>query len=169
VIERLELHGVVVETLSEPRELEVEVYHLGEPQYGEEPFEGRLQVEAETTLERRRMVFPPGSVRVPVDQPLGTLAVLLLEPASPDSFFQWGFFLPVFQRTEYGESYALESLAQQMLKDPEIEAAFRRRLEEDPELAADPQQRLDWFYQRSPFIDERWRVYPVAREIFQDK
>ncbi len=169
VIERLELHGVVVETLSEPRELEVEVYHLGEPQYGEEPFEGRLQVEAETTLERRRMVFPPGSVRVPVDQPLGTLAVLLLEPASPDSFFQWGFFLPVFQRTEYGESYALESLAEQMLKDPEIEAAFRRRLEEDPELAADPRQRLEWFYERSPFFDERWRVYPVAREISQDK
>ena len=42
--------------------------------------------------ERRRERFAPGSARVPTDQPLGDLAVLLLEPASPDSFFQWGFF-----------------------------------------------------------------------------
>ena len=165
VIERLKLHGVVMETLSKPREIEVEVYRLGEPQYGEEPYEGRLTVRADAALERRRKVFPPGSVRVPVDQPLGTLTVLLLEPASSDSFFQWGFFLPVFQRTEYGESYVLEPLAEQMLADPEIEAAFRRRLKEDPKFAADPRQRLEWFYERSPFFDERWRVYPVVREV----
>ena len=165
VIERLLLHGVTVETLSEPREIEVDVYHLGEPQYGEEPYEGRFTVKAEATLERTTQIFPVGSVRVPVDQPLGNLAVLLLEPASPDSFFQWGFFHPVFQRTEYGESYALEPLAEQMLSDPEVEAAFHRRLEEDPEFAANPRQRLEWFYERSPFFDERWRVYPVAREI----
>jgi hypothetical protein len=114
------------------------------------------------------MQFPAGSIRVPVDQPLGTLAVLLLEPASTDSFFQWGFFFPVFQRTEYGESYALEPLAEQMLTDPEVEAAFHRILKEDPDLAADPRQRLEWFYRRSPFFDARWRVYPVAREMPPD-
>ena len=168
VIERLKLHGVAFESLSEPREIDVELYRLGEPQYGEEPYEGRLTVEADATLERRRVLFPPGSVRVPVDQPLSTLAVLLLEPASSDSFLQWGFFLPVFQRTEYGESYVLEPLAEQMLTDPKVEAAFRSRLDEDPEFAADPRQRLEWFYERSPFFDERWRLYPVARELSPD-
>lgn len=165
VIDRLKLHGVIVEALSEPRAIDVEVYRLGEPQYGEEPYEGRLTVKAEANLERRRMLFPAGSVRVRVDQPLGTLAVLLLEPASSDSFFQWGFFLSIFQRTEYGESYVLEPLAEQMLADPAIEAAFSLRLKEDPAFAADPRQRLEWFYERSPFFDDRWRVYPVAREI----
>jgi len=165
VIERLKLHGVVVEELSEPRKVDVEVYRLGEPQYGKEPYEGRLTVKAEASLERRRMLFPAGSVRVRVDQPLGTLAVLLLEPASSDSFFQWGFFLSIFQRTEYGESYVLEPLAEQMLADPAVEAAFSLRLKEDPAFAADPRQRLEWFYERSPFFDERWRVYPVAREV----
>lgn len=165
VIERLDLHGIDFEVLDEPREVEVETYRLGEPQYAEAPYEGRLTVEAEATLESRRMEFPAGSIRVPVDQPLGTLAVLLLEPASPDSFFQWGFFLSVFQRTEYGESYVLEPLAEQMLGDPKIEAAFHQRLAEDPEFAASPRKRLEWFYERSPFFDERWRLYPVAREI----
>ena len=168
VIERLKLHGVAFETLSEPREIEVAVYRLGEPQYSEEPYEGRFTVKAEAKLEEQRVQFPAGSIRVPVDQPLGTLAALLLEPYSTDSFFQWGFFLPIFQRTEYGESYALEPLAQQMLTDPEVEAAFHRKLKEDPEFAADPRRRLEWFYQRSPFFDERWRVYPVAREIPPD-
>lgn len=168
VIERLELHGVAFEVLSEPREIDVELYRLGEPQYGEEPYEGRLTVKADATLERRRTLFPAGSIRVPVDQPLGTLAVLLLEPASSDSFLQWGFFLPVFQRTEYGESYVLEPLAEQMLTDPEVEAAFRSRLDEDPEFAADPRQRLEWFYEHSPFFDNQWRIYPVARELSPD-
>jgi len=168
VIERLKLHGVAFEILTTARELEVEVYRLGEPRYGEEPYEGRFTVQAEAFLERRRVRFPKGSVRVPVDQALGTLAVLLLEPASQDSFFQWGFFLPVFQRTEYGESYTLEPLAEQMLNDPEIEAAFRLRLDEDPEFAGDPRRRLEWFYERSPFFDERWRIYPVARELAPD-
>ncbi len=45
-------------------------------------------------------------MRVSTDQALGELVVLLLEPDSPDSFFQWGFFLEVLQRTEYIEAYA---------------------------------------------------------------
>ncbi len=152
VIERLKLHGVVVEELSEPRKVDVEVYRLGEPQYGEEPYEGRLTVKAEASLERRRMLFPAGSVRVRVDQPLGTLAVLLLEPASSDSFFQWGFFLSIFQRTEYGESYVLEPLAEQMLADPAVEAAFSLRLKEDPAFAADPRQRLGVVLRAQPVL-----------------
>ena len=32
------------------------------------------------------------------------------------------------------------------------------------ELAADPRARLMWLYRRSPWFDERWNRYPVARE-----
>ena len=111
------------------------------------------------------MTFPAGSVRVPTDQPLGDLAVLLLEPDSPDSFFQWGFFLEVLQRVEYVEGYVMEPLARRMLeRNPALKRAFEKRLAEDADFAADPRARLMWFYERTPYFDERWRVYPVARE-----
>jgi len=166
VIERLEAHGVNMEILAEPRTLEVEMYRLGEPEYDDEPFEGRLRVTAEATPHLVQQTFSSGSARVSTDQPLGVLASLLLEPTSPDSFFQWGFFSQVFQRTEYAESYVLEPLAEQMLADdPALRAEFEKRLAEDEEFAASPRQRLSWFYERSPLLDTRWRLYPVGREL----
>lgn len=167
VIERLATHGIVLEILSQSREVEVEMYRLGDPEYGENPFEGRLRVEVSSvTAERVRQTYPTGSARISVDQPLGVLVALLLEPESPDSFFQWGFFNGIFQRTEYAESYVLEPLAEQMLDyDPALQHEFEKRLAEDEEFAASPGKRLSWFYERSPLLDSRWRLYPVGREL----
>jgi hypothetical protein len=165
VIRRLELHGIEMERLAEPREVEVTMYRLQDPQLDDEPFEGHVRVSAETTVEKRTEIFPPGSVRISTDQPLGDLAILLLEPAAADSFFQWGFFHSVLQRTEYMEGYVVEPLAERMLaEDPQLEMEFRKALLSDPELAADPRARLRWFYARTPYFDARWRLYPVARE-----
>ncbi|HEX4952517.1 MAG TPA: M14 family metallopeptidase [Thermoanaerobaculia bacterium] len=165
VIERLRLHGVRFEVIPEPREVEVEMVRLTEAQLGDQAFEGRVTVTATPLPERRREWFPAGSARVPTDQPLGDLAVLLLEPASPDSFFQWGFFHELLQRTEYVEAYVMEPMAAAMLaQDPALAAAFEKRLTEDAAFAADPRARLQWFYERTPFYDERYLLYPVGRE-----
>jgi len=166
VIERLEAHGIEMEILAQHRELELEMYRLGSPEYSDEPFEGRLRVEAEATPTLLRQTLAPGSARISTDQPLGVLATLLLEPSSTDSFFQWGFFSGIFQRTEYAESYVLEPLAEQMLEnDPALRQEFEARLAEDEEFATSPRQRLTWFYERSPLLDTRWRLYPVGREL----
>jgi hypothetical protein len=102
---------------------------------------------------------------VPTDQPLGDLAILLLEPGSPDSFFQWGFFLSVLREPEYAEPYVMESLAAEMLaRSDSLAAEFRAKLAADTTFAASPEARLGWFYHRTPYADERWRLYPVGRE-----
>jgi hypothetical protein len=160
------VHGIEMERLHEARTLDVEFYRVLEPRLASTPAEGRVPVSATFVAERRSAAFPAGTVRVSTDQPLGTLAMMLLEPAAPDSFFRWGFFHAVLARTEYVEAYIMEPTARRMLaEDPALGAAFERALAEDPTLAADPQARLQWFYRRTPFPDERWRVYPVAREI----
>jgi hypothetical protein len=166
VVERLAAHGIQLERIEEERRLEVEVYRVAGAELASEPFEGHIRVTAAPTLERRRQRFAAGSVRVGLDQPLGLLAALLLEPASPDSFFQWGFFLEILQRAEYAEAYVMAPTAEGMLEaDPKLAAEFRSALEADEELAADPAGRLEWFYSRTPWFDERWNLYPVAREL----
>lgn len=165
VIERLEAHGIAIERLRDAREVEVEMYRLNDPKLDGEPFEGHVMVKATPVAERRRERWPAGSVRVTTDQPLGDLAVLLLEPASPDSFFQWGFFHEVLQPTEYVEAYIMEPMAEAMLgEDPVLRAELETALRADPKLAADPAARRQWLYRRTPFFDERWRLYPVGRE-----
>ena len=166
VIERLAVHGVKFERLEEPRTVEVEMLRLIEPQLEEHPYEGHVRVSAKVKVERHTIEYPTGAVRVSTNQDLGTLAILLLEPESPDSFFQWGFFHEVLQRTEYVDAYVMEPMAERMLKEsPQLKQEFEQKLKDDPEFAADPKARLMWFYRRTPFFDQRWNLYPVAREI----
>jgi hypothetical protein len=166
VIERLELHGIELERIDAPREVEVEMYRLADAAVEDSPFEGRVRASATPVAEHRRQVFPPGSVRVSTDQPLGDLAVLLLEPAAPDSFFQWGFFHEVLSRTEYVEDYVMEPMAERMLaEDPDLAAQYLAKLEQDPDFRGDSEARLQWFYEKTPYFDERHLLYPVAREL----
>jgi hypothetical protein len=104
-------------------------------------------------------------VRVSTDQPKGDLAVLLLDPAAPDSFFQWGFFLEALQPAEYAEAYVMEPMAERMLaEDAALKAEFEKKVRADAAFAKSREERLLWFYRRTPFYDERGRLYPVARE-----
>ncbi len=166
VIERLAAHGIRLEYAREPVDVEVDLYRLAEAEVNATPFEGRVLVTTQATLERHRRRYPAGSVRVPMDQPLGDLATVLLEPLSPDSFFQWGFFLEILQRTEYAEAYAMEPLARRMLEnDPALRREFEAAIASDAELAGDPQARLEWLYRRTPYYDREYLLYPVGREI----
>lgn len=165
VIDRLRLHGIEMERILAPREVEVDEYRLQDPKLDSEAFEGRVRLTAKTTVEHHRERFPAGSVRIPLDQPLGELAAILLEPASPDSFLQWGFFDEILQRTEYTENYVTEPMAEKMLAaDPTLKAEFEKKIETDAAFRASPDQRLQFFYERSPYWDARWKLYPVGRE-----
>jgi hypothetical protein len=170
VIARLAAHGIALEPQKAPRTLEVDmdrVVHFDLPRDPTQGlvFEGHVPLTATTDRERRRETFPAGSVRVPTDQPLGDLAMVLLEPACPDSFFRWGFFLEALQPTEYAEAYVMEPMAKAMLAaDPKLRAEFEQRLQDDRDFRDNPQARLDFFYRRTPFYDERAMLYPVGRE-----
>lgn len=165
VIDRLRRHGIRMQTFTSPRTVEVTMYRLVDPQPAARPFEGRHALKAAVRPERRTETFPAGSVRIPTDQPLGTLAVVLLEPESADSFLAWGFFPEILQRTEYIEGYVLAPLAAKMLADnPKLKAEFESKLAADAKFAADPAARLRWFYERTPFYDDRYLLYPVGLE-----
>ena len=169
IIARLKLHGIRLETLAEAKTISLEMYRLVNPQpqpnEGFHPFEGRHSLQTGVRAEAHTEIFPAGSVRVSTDQPLGDLAVALLEPASNDSLFAWGFFLEVLQRTEYVEGYVLAPFAEKMLAaDPKLKAEFEAKLAGDVKFAADPTARLQWFYARSKFYDDRYLLYPVGVE-----
>ncbi|RZJ19037.1 MAG: carboxypeptidase [Brevundimonas sp.] len=166
LIERLRLHGVQMETVEAPRTVNVEMLRLVDPKVSGRTNEGHVPISVtEVRTETRDWTFPTGSVRVPTDQPMGDVAILLLEPQSSESFFAWGMFPEVLNRVEYIEAYAIAPLAEQMLAaDPALKAEFEAKLAADPAFAADGDARLAWFYERTPFYDQRYRLYPVARE-----
>jgi hypothetical protein len=164
VISVLAAHGLQLKRLAEPTTLEVESYRFADVRWSPAPFEGRNTVTQKHTTLRERRLYPQGSVVVPLAQASARVAVHLLEPDSPDSFVSWGFFNPVFEQKEYGESYVLERLAREMMaKDENLKREFERRVASDPQFARSQRARLSFFYDRSPYADARLNLYPVGR------
>ena len=160
-----------MEVIDIPREVAVEMYRITKYVYGVdihqlEPFEGHMQVSGTTKTEIRKQLFPAGSVYISTNQPLGHLAMLLLEPVSKDSYFSWGFFQSIFQRTEYIEPYVMEPMAKKMLKDsPALQKEFEDKKTADKAFANDQNAILTWFYSKTKYYDDRYLLYPVGRAL----
>ena len=171
VIARLKLHGIKMNTITAPREVTVEMYRIRSYAFGDDshtiqPFEGHMQVTGTTASETRKQLFPAGSVYISTDQPLGDLAMVLLEPISLDSYFSWGFFHAIFQRTEYMEGYIMEPMAKKMLEDsPALKKEFEAKKEKDTAFANNADAILTWFYSKTKYYDDRYLLYPVGRAL----
>lgn len=167
VISLIELHGIKFERLKEAKTFEVESYKLTEPRWAANSFEGRVTLNTfkqEVITEQR--TYAAGSILIPLDQKAGNAAIHLLEPNGPDSFIYWGFFNAIFEAKEYGEAYIIEKIAIDMMaKDPQLKAAYEEKLK-DETFAKNPQARLRFFYERSPyFLNQKVGIYPVGRII----
>ncbi len=181
VIDVLAAHQVAMERTTAAWAGDVETYRCGGMTWQDPPFEGRhptFNGEAmrgpgkfgSCVLVRERMSFPAGSAVVRLNQRLSKVAVEWLEPAGPDSAMQWGFFDAIFEQKEYGENYAVESLAREMMaKDPKLKAEFEKKVASDPVFAGSPYARLNFFYERSPwYAANRVGLYPVGRLLSLD-
>lgn len=164
VIEILAAHGLRLQKLSAPAEVEVESYRFSDVKWAASPFEGRVRASYKTSPVRERRIYPAGSVVLPLAQAGSRVALHLLEPDAPDSFVSWGFFNAIFELKEDAEDYVLEKLAREMLaKDENLRREFEARLKSDPKFSGNPQARLRFFYERSPYWDKQMNLYPVGR------
>ncbi|MFH0944282.1 MAG: M14 family metallopeptidase [Planctomycetota bacterium] len=94
VVEKLRQHGIRVEQIEEARTLTYEVLRVESIRRSERPFQGHSQVTLDTSARVETGPVPSGWFRVPLAQPLGTLALYLLEPESDDSLATWNLLDP---------------------------------------------------------------------------
>jgi hypothetical protein len=163
--EKLTLHGVHFERINKPQEgAHLETFRASKVAYSKAPFEGHTTMTFEGQWKPENRDIAAGSLFVPIAQPNARVLVALLEPQAPDSFAAWGFFNTAFEQKEYLEAYVAEDVAREILaKDPKVAAEFKKKVAEDPEFAASPQARFDFFYRRSPAWDQQLNLYPVYR------
>jgi hypothetical protein len=163
--EKLSLHGIRFERIPKAQaDVQLETFRASKVAYSKATFEGHTTMTFEGQWQPQTRAIPAGSLFVPIAQPNARVLVALLEPQAPDSLGGWGFFSTAFEAKEYMEPYVAEQVARELLaKDPKVAAAFNQKLASDPEFAASPQARLDFFYRLSPSWDERLNLYPVYR------
>ncbi|MFH1119318.1 MAG: M14 family metallopeptidase [Bacteroidota bacterium] len=164
IVERLKLHGVKISRLTEATDVLVNSYKFHDFDFRKTSFEGRQMVTtAYDEIEESRK-FMKGSFVVSMDQRTAKVIAAALEPASPGSFVEWGFFNQIFEQKEYSESYVMESMAREMLaKDPELKKEFETKMSSDKNFSTDPEKILNWFYSKTPYWDKNFLNYPVGR------
>jgi hypothetical protein len=167
VIERLRIHGVAMETLTAPRTVSVDMIRFTAPKIADPRQRGPCR-------DRRR----PGHPRDPLGDLPGRLGAHLDRPAAGRDGD------PAAGAAERRELLRLghvprgaaargiyrglrhRPLAEKMLAaDPKLKAEFEAKLAADPKFAADPDARLGWFYARTPYYDDHYKLYPVGREL----
>ncbi len=174
VIEVLEAHGLRLERTTRPWSAELDTYRCTDLKWNEKSFEGHHVMFAPQFTARpfsghcapvhETLSFPAGSAVVPMDQRAAKVALEWLEPEAPDSAVAWGYFDAIFEQKEFGEDYVAEKLAREMMaKDPKLREEFEQRLAADKQFAGDPNARLSFFYQRSPWWDRELGLYPVGQ------
>jgi hypothetical protein len=162
---RLALHGIACEPVRTRSDaVQVEAFRAAQVQFAATPFEGRMRVTLTGSWSRETHSVAAGALFVPIAQPTARLLMHLLEPQAPDSFAAWGFFNACFEQKEYFEPYVAEQIARSVLAEqPQLQAAFDRRLKEDPAFAADPIARLEFFLRHHSSWDRQLNLYPVFR------
>lgn len=169
IIERLRLHGVEMTLLEEDRNMLVESYRFRDVQLASRSNEGRQTASFSTEKIQEERNYRKGSAIIPMSQARARLIVHALEPMAPGSFVYWGFFNAVFERVEYFESYVMETMAREMLaNDPSLRQGLDHALRQNPSMADNPYAILSWFYEQTPYYDQRHNIYPVGRIIKND-
>jgi len=91
VIDVILAHGIVLERLTAPAELEVEIFRTTEINRADYLYQGHYLTSLEGRYEKVRKKFQAGTLYITTAQPLGALAAQLLEPQSCDGLVTWNF------------------------------------------------------------------------------
>ncbi|WP_255444000.1 M14 family metallopeptidase [Robiginitalea sp. SC105] len=165
VSERLDWNGIRYRELEKDTALQVTGYRIEDYSTYDRAYEGHYphyatRVSADTVLR----TFAAGDLLVPTDQPGIRYILETLEPAAPDSFFNWNFFDTVLQQKEGFSPYVFEETAARLLEsDSTLRHAFQRMRDSVPGFADSGYRQLDWLYMHSPNYEPAHRQYPVYR------
>ena len=163
VINRMKLHGIKMDILSEPAEITVKSYKFKDFEFRKTPNEGRHMVSTGLAETEEKRTFPAGSAIVATNQRTARVIAAILEPEASGSFVEWGFFNAVFEQKEYSETYVMEKMAREMLeKSPELRREFEARKSE-PGFTGNQWAMLNWFYSKTPYWDQQFLKYPVGK------
>ncbi len=166
VIDRLRIHGIKMTPITHDVSCEVRMSCFRNVRWQQNPFEGHHKPTYTISDNIELHSFPAGTMLVEMNQRTARVIAHLLEPASPDSYAAWGFFDAYMEQKEYAESYVMETIVREMIrKNPDLKTEFEQKKASDKVFASDPDEMLNWFYQKSLYGDSQMNLYPVGRII----
>ena len=104
IIEKLKILGVIIETLPEDQEIEVETYRVSEYERDSKKYEKMNLQTVKTTIETKKIQFSKGTYKINTNQRRANIILEVLEPEAPNSFVSFGVleteveaYLPIYR------------------------------------------------------------------------
>lgn len=164
ITHKLRLHGIKFTELLNDTIVKATIYKLKNVRLSNDSYESHQLAHFQYETFTDSVKISSGYFFVPTNQKTSKVITHLLEPEADDSFVKWGFLNNIFEQKEYFESYVMEDLAREMIENNrELKRDFFRRISEDETFRKNPYRRLNFFYERSPYRDEKLNLYPVLR------
>lgn len=163
VMVRLAAHGVQIDTLQTDDTLLVMQASIESYETTGTAYEGHyLHSKTRVTWNTDIRVFRKGDYRIIPDARTEAFLAHVLQPAAPDSYFNWNFFDAILQQKEWFSDYVFEDIAAEILRNnPELRNRLEMKKAADPEFAASAFEQLYFVYQNSPYFEESFKKYPV--------
>ncbi len=161
----IKAHGIQYQLTTEPKEVIVNTYKFSNQKWATSSFEGRQMLQKFDMEEvQKKERFAAGAMIVPVRQRALKVLVYLLEPKADNSLISWGFFNASMERKEYAETYVMEKMAREMIKDnPALLEEFEEWKANNPEISKNQWVQTMWFFAKTPFWDQKKDIYPVGK------
>ena len=165
IIELLKLNKIEFSAFLKDTTITAEVYHIKNFETVKNPFEGHyLHYNTEVSKNTENVSINAGDVLINTQQPGVRYLLETLEPAAPDSFFNWNFFDAILQQKEGFSPYVWEDMAEKFLNEnPELKKEFETKKKTDPAFANNWYAQLDWIHKQSPYYEKSHLRYPIVR------
>ena len=165
VTDLLALNGIEIETVEQDTTLSVEVYSIQNYDTRKSVYEGHYaHYNTQVSGQKEQIKVRTGDYYIPARQ-LGVRYLLeTLEPAAPDSFFNWNFFDAILQQKEYFSPYVFEDIAESFLQSQDsIRNIFDSLRAENNDFRENPYAQLQWIFEQTTHYETAHNRYPVFR------
>jgi hypothetical protein len=164
VIERLDINNIEHKRLLKDTAIEVQMYYIEDFKTRNAYENHYMHYDVKVRPETQKIQFYKGDYFIRTNQKGNKYIVEVLEPESDDSFFAWNFFDGCLQTKEWFSPYIFEETAKEILeKQPEIKAALKKAIEEDPEMAQNAYAQLAFIHKNAIGYNKMYMRYPVFR------
>lgn len=165
VVDLLDKNKISIERVQKDTSIEATVYRIKDYKTVKSPYEGHyLHYNTEVEMTTEMVALKEYDFIIETKQPGMRYIIETLEPAAPDSFFNWNFFDTVLQQKEGFSPYVWEDKALEFLnKNPEIKALFEAKKAAEPTFKQNWYAQLDWIHKQSPNYEKAHLRYPIIR------
>ncbi|QNJ96824.1 M14 family metallopeptidase [Constantimarinum furrinae] len=165
VVNLLRANGIKCDMVNTDTTVTAQVYYIEDFKTTGNPYEGHyLHYSTQVTPKMEQLEVRKGDYKVSTDQNGIRYILETLEPAAPDSYFNWNYFDAILQQKEGFSPYVWEDMAIEFLaSDPQLRAEFENKKASDPAFSGNWYAQLDWIHKKSPNYERSHLRYPVVR------